>query len=70
MIRVVDLGFGRLSKTNLRIFLSVGLRTGWGCPVCIFFENENRMHPPSGSQFQKTVNRMVWSSGWEGEGFY
>ena len=21
------------------------------------------MHPPSGSQFQKTVNRMAWSSG-------
>jgi len=31
MIRVVDLGFGGLSTTNLRIFRYAGLRTGWGC---------------------------------------
>jgi len=38
--------------------------------VCIFFLNENWIHPPSGLQFQTTVNQMTWSSGWEGEGFY
>jgi len=37
MIRVVDLGFGRLSTANLRILRSAGLRTGCSRPVCIFF---------------------------------
>jgi len=54
MIRVVDLGFGGLSTTNLRIFQSAGLRTGWSRPVCIFFFKWEPDAPPSGSQFQKT----------------
>jgi len=53
MIRVVDLGFGGLSMANLRIFRSAGLRTGWSRPVCIFFLNENRMHPHPVHNFKK-----------------
>ena len=53
MIRVVDLGFGGLLTTNLRIFRSAGLRTGWSRPICIFFLNENRMHPHPVHNFKK-----------------
>jgi len=37
----------------LRIFRSAGLRTGWSRPVCIFFLNENRMHPHLVHNFKK-----------------